>query len=134
MADKFSKEKRSEIMSKIRSKNTKIEIKLRKALWAAGLRGYRIHCKLPGKPDIAFTKKKLVIFTDGSFFHGYNWKVLGKIPPRKYWQKKIKKNMERDKKYNKLLKVHGWKVLRFLDFEVDRNLNKCIKKILKYLK
>ena len=134
MADKFTKEKRSEIMSKIRSKDTKIEIKLRKALWAAGLRGYRTHYKLPGKPDILFNKKKLIIFTDSSFFHGYNWKVLGKVPPRKYWQKKIRKNMERDKEYNKLLRAQGWRVLRFWDFEIDKSLEKCVKKILKKLK
>ena len=121
-------------MSKIKCKNTKIEIKLRKALWAKNLRGFRIHFDLPGKPDIVFPKKKLIIFTDSSFFHGYNWKMLGKIPPKAYWQGKIQKNIDRDDKYNKLLKGMGWNVLRFWDFEIDKCLNQCVKKITKKLK
>lgn len=134
MPDIFTKEKRSQIMSKIRSKDTKIEIKLRKALWAKGLRGYRIHYKLPGKPDIVFPRKKLAVFADSSFFHGYNWKVKGKVPPKGYWQEKIKKNMARDRKYNKLLKKAGWKVLRFWDFEIDKSLKSCLRKIIRNLK
>ncbi|MFH1637790.1 MAG: very short patch repair endonuclease [Candidatus Woesearchaeota archaeon] len=129
MADIFTKKKRSEIMSKIRSKNTKIEVKLRKALWAKGAKGYRTHYKIIGKPDIVFIKKKIAIFTDSSFFHGYNWKVLGKVPPKGYWQKKIRKNMELDKKYTGLLKKEGWKVLRFWDFEINKSLERCIGKI-----
>ena len=129
MPDIFTKAKRSQIMSRIRSKNTKIEVKLRKALWMNGLKGFRIHYKLPGKPDIVFSTKKIAIFTDSSFFHGYNWAVLGKIPPKDYWQAKIRKNMLRDKGYNKLLKESGWKVLRFWDFEINRDLDKCIKRI-----
>lgn len=121
-------------MSKIRSKDTKIEIKLRKALWAKGLRGYRVHYRIPGKPDMVFTREKLAIFTDSSFFHGYNWKILGKIPPKGYWQEKIKKNMARDQRYNKLLRKDGWKVLRFWDFEINKSLDKCLSKILQNLK
>ena len=134
MPDIFTKAKRSQIMSKIRSKNTKIEIKLRKALWAKGLKGFRVHYNLPGKPDIVFPIKKVAVFADSSFFHGYNWKFLGKVPPKEYWQAKIRKNMLRDKKYNKLLKESGWKVLRFWDFEINQDLSKCIKRISNLLK
>jgi len=62
---------------------------------------------LAGKPDIVYVSKKIVIFLDGDFWHGYNWKKLGKVPPRKYWQKKIQKNIDRAKKYNKMLKKDG---------------------------
>lgn len=65
---------RSENMRRIKSKNTKPEIILRKALWKRGIRGYRIHYdKIKGSPDIAFTKYKIAIFIDGDFWHGYNW-------------------------------------------------------------
>ena len=93
MVDFITKDKRSNIMKNIRSKNTKLEIKFRKELWQKGLRGYRIYYKLPGKPDVVFTKYKLAIFIDGDFWHGYNWKVRGKIPPNKQWQDKIQKNI-----------------------------------------
>ena len=129
MADKFSKAKRSAIMSRIRSKNTSLEINFRKLLWKNGLKGFRIHYKLPGKPDIVFVSKRVVVFLDGDFWHGYNWKKLGKIPPRKYWQKKIQKNIDRAKKYNKMLKKDGWKVIRLWEHEVKKNAEKCINKI-----
>jgi len=129
MADKFSKAKRSAIMSRIKSKNTSLEVEFRKLLWKNGLGRYRIHYNLPGKPDIVYVSKKIVIFLDGDFWHGYNWKKLGKVPPRKYWQKKIQKNIDRAKKYNKLLKKDGWKVIRIWEHEVKRNAEKCINKI-----
>ena len=131
MADKFSKAKRSAIMSRIRSKNTSLEIEFRKLLWKNGLGRYRIHYNLPGKPDIVYVSKKIVIFLDGDFWHGYNWKKLGKVPPKKYWQKKIQKNIDRAKKYNKMLKKDGWKVIRIWEHEVKKNPEKCIKKLLK---
>ena len=130
MADKFSKAKRSAIMSRIRSKNTSLEVEFRKLLWKNGLGHYRIHYNLPGKPDIVYVSKKIVVFLDGDFWHGYNLKKLGKVPPRKYWQKKIQKNIDRAKKYNKLLRKDGWKVLRFWEHDVKKNSNSCIKHII----
>ena len=116
-------------MSKIRHKNTSLEINFRKLLWKNGLNGSRIHYNLPGKPDIVFVSKKIVIFLDGGFWHGYNWKKLGKIPPKKYWQGKIQKNIDRAKKYNKQLKKDGWKVLRFWEHDIKKNPERCIKKV-----
>jgi len=116
-------------MTKIRSKNTKVEILLRKELWKRNMRGFRLHYNLPGKPDIVYTRKKLIIFVDGDFWHGYNWKKLGKVPPRKYWWKKINKNMERDKKHNKQLRKQGWKVIRVWEHEVAKDIKRVIKKI-----
>jgi len=129
MTDKFDKETRSAIMSKIKSKNTSLEINFRKLLWKHGLRGYRVHYNLPGKPDIVFVSKRIAIFLDGDFWHGYNWKKLGKIPPKQYWQKKIQKNIDRDKKYNRILRSDGWTVLRFWEHEIKDDPEKCIKKI-----
>ncbi|MEK6943780.1 MAG: very short patch repair endonuclease [Nanoarchaeota archaeon] len=133
MADKFSKAKRSAIMSRIRSKNTSLEVEFRKLLWKNGLGRYRIHYNLPGKPDIVYVSKKIVIFLDGDFWHGYNWKKLGKVPPRKYWQKKIQKNIDRAKKYNKMLKKDGWKVIRIWEHDVKESPEECISKIINIL-
>ena len=120
-------------MSRIKAKNTSPELMLRKALWHAGLRGYRTHYKLIGKPDIVFRRKRLVIFIDGDYWHGHLWKKRKKVPPRKYWQAKIKGNMERDKKYTKELKKDGWKVLRFWEHQIKSDVNKCLGKIKKYV-
>lgn len=129
MPDKFSSETRSAIMSRIKSKNTSLETNFRKLLWENNLGRYRIHYRLPGKPDIVYVSKKVVIFLDGDFWHGYNWKKLGKIPPKAYWQEKIQKNIDRAQKYNRALKKDGWKVLRFWEHEIKRDSQKCIKKI-----
>ena len=109
MPDVYDKKTRSRVMSRIRAKDTKAEIALRKALWREGVRGYRVHYKLPGKPDIVFTKKKVVVFVDGDFWHGYTWKTLGKVPPKEYWQDKIQGNIDRDKIYNEQYRKDGWR-------------------------
>lgn len=132
MPDKFNAKTRSRIMSRIRSKNTSIEILFRKLLWREGMKGTRLHSRLHGKPDVAFPKKKIAIFIDGDFWHGYNWKKLGKIPPRKYWQRKINRNIERDKKNSLLLKKEGWQVVRIWEHELKKNPDKCIEKVRKY--
>ena len=129
MPDKFDKETRSSIMSRIRSKNTSLEINFRKLLWKNGLGHYRIHYNLAGKPDIVYVSKKIVIFLDGDFWHGYNWKKLGKVPSKKYWQKKIKKNIDMAEKYKMQLKKDGWKVLRFWEHDIKDNSSRVARKI-----
>jgi len=116
-------------MSCIRSKNTSLEVNFRKLLWKNGLSHYRIHYNLPGKPDVVYVSKKIVIFIDGDFWHGYNWKKLSKVPPKKYWQEKIQKNVDRAKKYNRQLRKEGWTVLRFWEHDIKKNHEKCIKKV-----
>lgn len=116
MPDIFSRKKRSEIMSKIRGKNTKAELAFRKALSAVvypkGLR-YRIHYrKLPGSPDVAFVKLKIAIFIDGDFWHGRNFKQLKPRLPNRFWREKIARNITRDRKNRSLLRKAGWHVLR----------------------
>lgn len=112
--DIVSEETRSYIMSQIRSKDTKPELIVRKALFAKGFR-YRIHDKrLPGKPDIVLPKYKTVIFVNGCFWHGHDDNCPIYKPPKsnvEFWQTKIKKNKNRDIKNIKLLKELGWKVI-----------------------
>lgn len=112
MADTFSAKKRSEIMSRIGSKNTKPEITIRKALHARGFR-YRIHdTRLPGKPDIVFPKRKAVIFINGCFWHGHNCHLF-KWPATRpdFWKQKIKRNQSKDAQTLTILKEKGWRVL-----------------------
>jgi len=121
------------IMSAIKSKNTRPEMKLRRELWSRGLR-YRVNLKtLTGKPDIVFTKAKLAVFCDGDFWHGNNWAIRG-LPSfedeleryNKYWSLKILTNVERDKKVTFNLEVSGWTVLRFWESEIKTNLDDCV--------
>lgn len=111
--DIVSEEKRSYIMSKIHSKDTKAELVVRKALFARGFR-YRIHDKrLPGKPDIVLPKYKTVIFVNGCFWHGHEHCKYYRLPKshKEYWSNKIKGNKQRDIKNNILLKEMGWFVI-----------------------
>ena len=120
MADIFSSEKRSEIMSKIKSKNSEAELLIRKALYALGLR-YRIHDKrVIGKPDIVFLKHKLAIFIDGDWWHGRNYDREN-YKYNKYWKEKILSNMNRDRKVENELKSIGWKTLRFWEKDIKKD-------------
>lgn len=124
MADKWTKEKRSEVMGKIRSKNTKPEVLLRKALFAKGYR-YRIHNKLlPGKPDIVLPKFKTAIFVHGCFWHFHEDCREGRIPSTNslYWKNKLSKNVERDLKHQEALKQQGWDVLIIWECEIEKNI------------
>lgn len=131
--DNLTKEQRHKNMKNIRSKDTEIEIKLRRALWNRGYRYRKNYSILPGKPDIVLTKYKLAIFCDSEFFHGKDWdnlKIrLQKSNNRDYWINKIAKNRERDEYINKQLFYLGWKVVRFWGNEVKKNTDECIKVI-----
>lgn len=118
-------------MSKIKGKNTIPEILLRKKLWNLGYR-YRLNvAKLPGKPDIVIERKKLIIFIDGEFWHGYNWqeKKLKIKSNAEYWIKKIEGNMKRDIDNVIKLQSMGYKVIRFWEKQVRKDLEACIGKI-----
>ena len=121
------------IMSSIKSKNTRPELILRKALWRKNLR-YRINYKkLPGKPDIVFTKKKIVIFCDGDFWHGHNWALRGLSSLEdelngysEFWRQKILRNIKRDNEINKDLTSRGWTVIRIWESDIKKDVNKCV--------
>lgn len=126
---------RSENMRRIKSKDTSIEIKLRKELWKRGYR-YRRNCQdIYGKPDICFKRKKIAIFCDSEFWHGKYLLEKIYIPKtnREFWVHKIQKNIERDKEVNKSLEKDGWTVLRFWQKDIEDNLDECINKISKFI-
>lgn len=118
-------------MQHIKSKDTKIEVLLRRELWRRGYRYRKNYSGLPGKPDIVLTKYKIAIFCDSEFFHGKDWEVL---KPRlekgnnsDYWLKKISRNRERDDEINKQLLFQGWTVIRFWGKDILKNVDECIK-------
>lgn len=118
-------------MQHIRSKDTSIEVKLRKALWHRGYRYRKNDKSLPGKPDIALTKYKIAIFCDSEFFHGKDWEVLKPRLERgnnsRYWISKISRNRERDDEVNKKLLFEGWTVIRFWGKDIQKNIEECVR-------
>ena len=129
-SDNLTKEQRHRNMSHIRSKDTKIEIRLRKALWAEGIRYRKNYSPLPGKPDIVLTKYKIAIFCDSSFWHGRDFDEKKKPATNSdYWEKKIRRNMERDDEVTKSLRFMGWTVLRFWDYEIVKHLDECVEAV-----
>lgn len=120
-------------MSNIRSKNTAVEKVVFKALRKNGIYFQKHYEKAPGNPDIALPKKKIAIFIDGDFWHGYKHAVLKQRLPKKYWLKKIEDNIKRDRKNRAKLKREGWKVLRIWEHEIKKNSEKAILKIINLL-
>ena len=118
MADVHSKKQRSYNMSRIRSKNTKPEIKFRKLLYEAGLRGYRLNSKLKGRPDIILTRCRLAIFIDGCFWHKCPRHCRFPSSNVNYWTKKINGNVRRDRNVEKELKKRKWIVIRFWEHDL----------------
>jgi len=114
MSDVFSKRKRSEVMSAVRSRGNKdTELKLISICRASKITGWRRNRPLPGKPDFAFPRERLAVFVDGCFWHGCP--MHGRTPNsnKAYWVPKLKRNRARDLHVNQLLKKRGWRVIRF---------------------
>ena len=125
MTDFLSPETRSRVMSRIRSRDTKPELSLRRELHRQGARGWRCHpARVPGKPDVAFTRWRVAVFVDGCFWHGHpDFFTPGKSGA--YWDAKIARTQERDRIANETLRSEGWTVLRFWDFEIEDDLERC---------
>ncbi|MCL1793550.1 MAG: very short patch repair endonuclease [Oscillospiraceae bacterium] len=123
--------KRSYTMSRIKSKDTSIEVSLRKALWGQGIRYRKNYKNLPGAPDIAITKHRIAIFCDGEFWHGKDWET--KKPKiqnnREYWMEKIERNVNRDFEAERALSAMGWVVMRIWGFDIKKDLPGCVEEI-----
>lgn len=128
MVDNLTPEQRSFTMSRIRSRNTKPELAVRKLAHARGLR-FRIHeRRLPGCPDLVFSHAKVVVFVDGDFWHGWRfpqWK--GKLAP--YWESKIAGNRKRDQTNFRRLRSTGWFVIRLWEHEVENDPGGCVDRV-----
>lgn len=125
--DNHTKEQRHRNMQAIKNKDSEIELLLRKELWSRGLRYQKNSKKVFGHPDIVFLGKKIAVFCDSEFWHGYNWDIKkDEIKSRRdFWIPKIERNMERDNEVNIKLKAEGWTVLRFWGKEIKNNLTCC---------
>ena len=121
----------SKNMRSIHSKDTSIELQLRKALWHKGYRYRKNYKALPGSPDIVLTKYKIAIFCDSEFFHGKDWEVLKPQLERgknaDFWIKKISRNQQRDEEVNKQLQYLGWTVIRFWGKDILKKPDECLR-------
>lgn len=120
-------------MRKIHSKDTSIELQLRKALWHKGYHYRKNYKALPGSPDIVLTKYKIAIFCDSEFFHGKDWEMLklrlekGKNPD--FWIKKIERNRNRDFENDRKLLFLGYTVLHFWGQDITKHTDECLQAI-----
>lgn len=122
-----TKEQISYNMKQVKNKDSKIEILLRKELWKRGLRYRKNTNKVFGHPDIAFIGKKIAVFCDSEFWHGFNWEKKKKEikSNQEFWIKKIERNIQRDIEVNSRLKEDGWTVLRFWGNDIKKDTIKC---------
>jgi len=125
--DKHTPEQRRKNMQAIKNKDSQIELLLRKELWKRGLRYQKNITDIFGKPDIVFKGKKIAIFCDSEFWHGYNWEERKKDfkSHQEFWIPKIERNMKRDIEVTNKLESEGWTVLRFWGNEIKKETEKC---------
>ena len=116
-------------MSRIRGSNTKIDLKMKKMLSDVGYK-FEMYPKMFGNPDFAHRRKRIVIFCDGDFWHGYRY-FEKKKPAKKYWRDKIETNMKRDQRYSRKLRRDGLSVLRLWELDIEKDPEKCLRKIRK---
>jgi len=132
MVDIFSKEKRSWVMSRIRGTNTKIDLKMNEMLGSARYK-YVMYPKMFCNPDFILPRKKIVIFCDGDFWHGYRYLEKKRLS-KKFWRDKIERNMRRDQTVSRKLRQEGWSVLRFWEHDIEKNPEKCMRRIIRKAK
>jgi DNA mismatch endonuclease (patch repair protein) len=121
-------QQRSTTMARVRGRDTGPEIALRRALWADGVRGWRCHPKsIPGRPDLAWVGRRVAVFVDGAFWHGHPEHYWGQSG--KFWDEKIARNRARDERVNHELTRAGWTVVRIWDFEVRKDLARCVESV-----
>lgn len=119
-------------MAAIHSKNTSIEMKVFRALRHRKIYFRRHYERILGTPDIAIPSKKILVFIDGDFWHGFHYKLWGKRLNR-YWRRKIERNRERDRIYHSLLRKQGWHVLRIWEHQLNQDFNKYLSKIVSFI-
>ena len=125
--DKHTPEQRRRNMQAVKNKDSQIELLLRQELWSRGLRYRKNVNRIYGKPDIVFIGKKVAVFCDSEFWHGYNWDERKKDfkSHQEFWIPKIERNMERDAEVTAQLESEGWTVIRFWGNEIKKNTAQC---------
>ena len=125
--DKHTPEQRRRNMQAVKNKDSQIELLLRQELWSRGLRYRKNVNRIYGKPDIVFIGKKIAVFCDSEFWHGYNWEERKKDfkSHQEFWIPKIERNMERDAEVTAKLESEGWTVIRFWGNEIKKDTAQC---------
>lgn len=117
-------------MSRIRSRDTALEVAFRRELRQLGVVGYRLHVAVAGRPDIAFVGRKIAIFVDGCFWHGCGRCHRRPVATNStYWREKIARNRKRDRATTRKLRASGWLVLRFWEHEIQKDPRRCAGKV-----
>jgi|ERR1700733_6119794 DNA mismatch endonuclease (patch repair protein) len=129
--DRISKKQRSYLMSRIRGKDTTIEVTFRKYLWAMGVRGYRVRGNVPGSPDVYFPKLHFAVFIDGCFWHRCPQCFRKPKSNLRYWNKKIRDNVARDKRKNVELRRRKIRYMHIWEHEIKRDPNGAYRKFLR---
>ena len=126
--DRLTPEQRRKNMQHVRNKDSAIELKLRKALWHAGLRYRKNVRSVMGCPDVVFKGLKIAVFCDSEFWHGYDWEHRKHDfkSHQEFWIPKIERNIARDREVNEKLRSDGWKVLRFYGRDIKKNIDECV--------
>jgi DNA mismatch endonuclease (patch repair protein) len=133
MGDKVDRATRSRIMSRVRSRDTQLELTLRRALWRSGVRGWRCHVRsVYGTPDLCWKGRRVAVFVDSAWWHGHpsRWQP-GRLPGK--WDEKIAANRRRDDEVNERLAKDGWSVLRLWDFEIAEDLVSSVARVQAFL-
>ncbi len=133
--DKHTPEQRRKNMQAVKNKDSQIELMLRKELWSRGLRYRKNSNKVFGHPDIVFIGKKVAVFCDSEFWHGYNWETKKEEikSHQDFWIPKIEKNIQRDIEVNQKLQSEGWLVIRFWGKEIKKDVSACADLVVKRL-
>jgi DNA mismatch endonuclease (patch repair protein) len=126
--DTITSEQRSKVMSRVRSKDTTLEVKVRSALFRRGLR-FRKHYNLPGVPDIVFVRERLAVFIDSCFWHGCPKHLRMPATNSEYWQKKIARNIERDRAYARWYRKSEWRMMRVWEHDLKERFDGCVDRI-----
>lgn len=125
-----TKAQNSFIMTQVRAKGSKLEVFFEKCLKKNRIKFVKQY-NIVGRPDFVLLSKKIAVFCDSHFWHGYQWRIKKKEHKsnKRFWHSKIEANMARDKKVNRLLKKEGWKVIRFWEHQVLKTPELCISRI-----
>jgi DNA mismatch endonuclease (patch repair protein) len=134
MPDKFSKAVRSRIMASIKSQNTGLERVVFTVLRRQGVRFRKHYRGAPGTPDLAWPARKIAVFLDGDFWHGWRYPAWRGSLSKDFWREKIERNRARDRRNFATLRRHGWQVMRIWEHEIERDLDGSVKRIMKLLK
>jgi DNA mismatch endonuclease (patch repair protein) len=135
MSDIFTRTKRSDIMRRVKSSNNRsTELRLIEIFKANNIKGWRRNCKISGKPDFIFNRKKIAVFIDGCFWHGHSCRNITPKQNENYWKTKLYRNKKRDREVTQYLKNLNWQVVRVWECELQKkHFHKLLRKLKLFL-